>query len=143
MSLISNQLLSNLLLDGAGGGLKFAKGTVTSNSTLTSFDYAGGSTSDLYTVTVSILDFLPQQILLYENTTNNPNSMTVLFPDDLYTDAEDGRIIASEYSIFSSSGTPRTIRLTGNASISDTGFVMPVFHASVSYHYLAFAEVEL
>lgn len=114
---------------------RWASGTVTSSSTTTSFQYAGTTgTAGFYSATVTGLTFKPSLVILFSTT---GMSMSI------YLEMNDG-FYPKTVKAFSYNGTNlngSVYNLKGDvspASVTSTGFVLPVGSNNTNYTWLAF-----
>lgn len=114
-------------------GKKVQSGTVTSSSAVSSFQYVGSATTiNFNLVTVSGLTFKPTTIIVSSST----NESNTTYKENGYT--------YKNTATLSSAGTTSAgscFSLKGDlspASVTGTGFSLPVTSASVVYNWVAF-----
>jgi hypothetical protein len=135
ISAVSNKALIDALVTKGVNGKKYASGTITSSSSLQSFTYIDGTTLSSYYVTVTGLTFKPSLIYLV----NGTNKRYVI-----YSEINDGLYpkTVKFVQVFSSTATTTSnYNLKGDvspASVTSTGFTLPVYNSSESYSWIAF-----
>lgn len=113
-------------------GKKWASGTAGSNSTVVNYVTESGANSSMRTVQVSGIDFLPSVIILLNNTpADNSSSVT------LYSATR----VGVNSNILATGGYSSSLfnfyRLQSPASVSASGFALPVQNPSRTYSWLA------
>ncbi|MEL3959411.1 sialidase family protein [Caldifermentibacillus hisashii] len=116
---------------------RWASGTTTSSSSTLSFSHADGTGVNLSYVEVTGLNFTPSCILIYSVT--NTNSITILYPENIWSGQYPIRIIATQYVTYGS-GTvnSRSMKLEGNAYVSQGVFRLPHLYQNKTIKWIAF-----
>jgi hypothetical protein len=118
--------------------IKFQSGIVTSSATTMAFQHASTTSTDFrYTVTVTGLTFKPSLVVIFGNASSDA-SITI------YSEIDDG-YYPKTVKVFKYPGNASTLNEynykgdVSPASVTSTGFVLPVYAASKIYTWMAFA----
>lgn len=122
---------------GTLGGKRWASGTVSNTTATLAFTYANGSSATLNYIAVSGLTFTPSLILIYGI---NTNSYSFLTPTSLYTQGGgESRILTGNYDVaHTQSLAVHNIRLSGNAYVNNSGFLLPNPRSNSQFNWIAF-----
>jgi hypothetical protein len=116
---------------------RWASGTTTSSSSQSQFRYADGSTTyGMYYVNVTGLTFKPSYIII--TTTSTPGERMSIY-SEIYDGHYSKTVKAFSFGGASGQGTIANFRAdVSPASVTSTGFLLPVWTANTSYTWIAF-----
>jgi hypothetical protein len=132
---VGNKAIFDGIISKGVGGKKFATGTTTSSSGTSTYTYTDGTTTTAKNLVVSGLTFKPTTVIAFASSVHN---MMV------YSEINDGYYAKTVKNIMYGNGVLSPAQVDYNykgdvttASVTSSGFTLPVDYASTSYTWIA------
>lgn len=122
-------------LTGSFAGKRWASGTIVSSSTSIAFEYRGGGTATWYSITVSGLTFKPSFIMV--QLVSIPFTYVTTYDEMGLDYPKSIKMFTTNTTVFNAN----IIHFKGDAasaSVTNTGFVLPVNASNATYSWIAF-----
>ena len=122
-------------LAGSFAGKRWASGTIVSSSTSIAFEYRGGGTATWYSITVSGLTFKPSFIMV--QLVSIPFTYVTTYDEMGLDYPKSIKMFTTNTTVFNAN----IIHFKGDAasaSVTNTGFVLPVNASNATYSWIAF-----